>query len=155
MSQGSEEEENRRKPGFGTRAFKLHKLSVIRRCDGNGEFVIFNVDGDQRRGKDVFTDNDLCDFGFEIALDISFKGTCAVNGVVSLIDDIIFGIVGNAYKKFLIVESFCEAFELDIDNTAHIVFSEGFIENYFIESVEELGTERLFEQGVDFVFCEL
>ena len=89
------------------------------------------------------------DEGLNGVLDIPAQGPGAVHRVIGLINDEVFGGVGEGDGKLLVGEPAVEAGDQQVDDVSDIVFGQRLVKDDFVQPVEELGAEGSLEQLAD------
>ena len=80
--------------------------AVLFRCDSRKrKLLAVAVNLDSSKGVKVVCDHSAGDKSFKLALDISLKGKCAVNGVIALLSDKFLSFVSDFKLKLLVLQT--------------------------------------------------
>ena len=86
----------------------------------------------------------LGDQGLHAALDEPLDGTCAIDAVVSRIDDEVLGSGGDLQLEVLaLVHALTQILQLQIHDLAHLVLGQALVVDDLVQTVQELRPERV------------
>jgi len=128
--------------------------AVLFRCDSRKrKLLAVAVNLDSSKGVKVVCDHSAGDKSFKLALDISLKGTCAVNGVIALLSDKFLSFVSDFKLKLLVLQTLSQTVQHKVDDRIYLLLGKGLVEYYLVQTVQELGTEVSFQKLINLSSC--
>ena len=144
----------------------LFKLSVYRPArllfvgfaDDYGEVAVAFFDDKFAVRLEVGFQHLLREQGFHFTLQVPFERARAVHGVVAVVDDKVFRLVGDREPQSAVLDTLGQRSHEQIDDSGHVRFGKRLVVDDLVEPVKELGAERLLQQfayllfgfGIDF-----
>ena len=88
-----------------------------------------------------------------MALQVPFERPCAVDRVVSIVDDDLFCSVGHDKFDLFCFQTFLQILHQQVDDAADVLSGQWFIEYNLIQTVQEFRTEAVLQQSIDLFLC--
>lgn len=101
----------------------------------NVKVVVFYVDCKRIAVFALALQNEFSKQRFDGVLNKSTQRSCAVYGVITVVDDIFFCFFGDDKVKSLVLKHVADAFYHKIDDSKRLLFSQRLKRDYFVESV--------------------
>ena len=118
-------------------------VKSIERCEKLFDYKLLTVavNGINRAGFRVITDNPFGKKGFNIGLYKSLKWSCTVNFIVAVVDNKLFSAVCNNNIKLFFFQTNFKVFNKQVNNAADFALAQRFVEYNLIKSVQKFRSE--------------
>ena len=99
------------------------------------ESGVLTIDLQGRFGLDVAADDGTREQGFDLRLNETLQGSCAVGGIVSRVNDKLLCLVAQLDAYLLILQALVEIRNQEIYDTVDVFLGEWLVEHNFVKSV--------------------
>ena len=116
---------------------------------------VFTIDLQGCFGLNITADDLTCKKRFNLGLYESLQRSCAVDRVVSGVNDMFLSYIGDLNLQLLILQALIQIGDQEIYDTVDVLLRERLVEHDLIETVEKFGTEASLEQLGNRLSCFL
>ena len=88
-------------------------------------------------------------------LEVTAQGTCAIEGIVAVVDDEGLGGLGQLHLQLLVLQAAVQTGQEQVHDGGDVGLGQGLVADHLVQAVQELGPEGLLQQAVDLVPCLL